>query len=218
MHPCPSLLFPTSSLNNTMMKFLPRVKKNEAVIRGLKTYVSGVDTITLGAGCFWCVEAVYQRVLGVLKVENGYMGGRIENPSYEQVCTGETGHTEVVQIKYDTSSVSTAEILEIFFKVNDPTTETGSQYKSAIFCHTEEQKSVAKKVMESVQPRFWRPILTQVNTSGSWYPADKGHKDYYMRNRESNDYCNLVIHPKLSKIEHDKFNGEGGLVSSLMRV
>ena len=191
------------SMNSIMI-----LNKSRFMTRGLKT-LPGVDTITLGAGCFWCVEAVYRRVSGVLRVENGYMGGTVEKPSYEQICSGATGHTEVVQLKYDTRSVSTAELLEIFFKVNDPTAKNKNvetQYKSAIFCHTEEQKNIAKEVIDVVQPKFWRPIITEVNISGLWYPADKSHQDFYTRNKGTNEYCSLVIHPKLSKIEHERFD------------
>eukprot|EP00903_Cladosiphon_okamuranus_P011339 g10688.t1 len=181
----------------------------------------GLDTITLGAGCFWCVEAVYQRVVGVESVESGYMGGTVKDPSYGQICTGETGHAEVIQLKYNPSKVSPTELLEIFFKMHDPTTknrqgaDVGTQYRSAIFYHSEEQKQAAEEVMAAVQPKFGSKIVTEVVAASDWYPADKGHQDYYNRNKNSNGYCRLVIHPKLSKVKHDKFKSPG-IMSKVM--
>ncbi|CAN0015940.1 unnamed protein product, partial [Laminaria digitata] len=172
-------------------------------------------------GCFWCVEAVYQRVVGVSSVESGYMGGIVNNPSYGQICTGDTGHAEAVQLQYNPSKVSATELLEIFFKVHDPTSknrqgaDVGTQ--SAIFCHTDDQKRAAEEVIAAVQPKFGRPIVTEVNTAGAWYPADKGHQDYYRRNKSNNGYCKRVIHPKLSKVKHDKFKSSDGLISKLLR-
>ncbi|CAM9798940.1 unnamed protein product [Ectocarpus sp. 12 AP-2014] len=176
---------------------------------------AGVDTITLGAGCFWCVEAVYQRVVGVESVESGYMGGVVNNPSYGQICTGETGHAEVIQLKYKPSKVSPTDLLEIFFKMHDPTTknrqgaDVGTQYRSAIFYHSEEQKQAAEEVIAAVQPKFGSKIVTEVTAASDFFVADKGHQDYYSRNKSSNGYCRLVIHPKLSKVKHDKYNSPG---------
>ncbi|CAM9197315.1 unnamed protein product [Hapterophycus canaliculatus] len=182
---------------------------------------SGIQTITLGAGCFWCVEAVYQRVVGVESVESGYMGGTVKNPSYGQICTGETGHAEVIQLKYDASKVSATDLLEIFFKMHDPTTknrqgaDVGTQYRSVVFYHAGEQKRAAEEVIEAVQPKFGSKIVTEVVPASDWYPADKGHQDYYSRNKSSNGYCRLVIHPKLSKVKHAKYKSPG-IVSKVL--
>lgn len=179
------------------------------------------NTITLAAGCFWCVEAVYQRVVGVSSVESGYMGGQVENPSYGQICTGNTGHAEAIQLKYDPAAVSATELLEIFFKMHDPTTknrqgaDVGTQYRSAIFYHDDDQAKAAQGVIAAVQSKFPRDIVTEVNAASTWYAADKGHQDYYRRNKSNNPYCKLVIHPKLSKVKHAKFQSSEGLMSKI---
>lgn len=164
------------------------------------------ETATLGGGCFWCLEAVYDQVNGVLRVESGYAGGHVENPSYEQVCTGATGHAEVVQITFDPSIISFQEILEVFFDIHDPTTlnrqgaDVGTQYRSAIFYHSEAQKQVARKIIADLQARhaFANPIVTEVSPLEMFYPAEGYHRDYY-QNHPGQPYCRMVIAPKLTK-------------------
>lgn len=167
---------------------------------------SGLETATLGGGCFWCLEAVYDQLKGVESVESGYMGGRVPNPSYEAVCMGNTGHAEVVQITFDPAVVSYSEILEIFFSVHDPTTlnrqgnDVGTQYRSAIFYHTPTQKTDAGQVIATLtnEKIFDRPIVTEVVPAGPFYIAEDYHQEYFVRN-PSQPYCTFLINPKLSK-------------------
>ncbi len=164
------------------------------------------ETVTLGGGCFWCLEAVYNRLEGVERVVSGYAGGTVENPSYEQVCTGNTGHAEVVQVTYDANQVSFKEILEIFFTIHDPTTmnrqgnDIGPQYRSAIFFHDEEQRNVAVEIINELeQAAIWpNPIVTEVAALDTFYPAEGYHQEYYERN-QLQPYCRIVIAPKVAK-------------------
>ena len=162
------------------------------------------ETLTLGGGCFWCLEAVYDEVQGVEKVVSGYAGGDVANPSYEEVCTGATGHAEVVQLTYDPAAISLREILEIFFTIHNPTTlnrqgaDVGTQYRSAIFYHDEEQKDVAEDVIEEVQQAWDDPIVTEVAPLDTFYRAEDYHQDYY-KNNPNQGYCQVVIRPKLAK-------------------
>jgi peptide-methionine (S)-S-oxide reductase len=161
---------------------------------------------TLGGGCFWCLEAVYDELNGVESVESGYSGGTVANPSYRQVCTGATGHAEVVQVTFDPAVVSFKEILEVFFAIHDPTTlnrqgpDVGTQYRSAIFYHSQEQKAIAEQVIEELDAaHIWdAPIVTEVVPFTAFYPAEDYHQEYYERNREQ-PYCRVVISPKLAK-------------------
>ena len=161
---------------------------------------------TLAGGCFWCLEAVFDELRGVEKVESGYAGGSVPNPSYEQVCTGQTGHAEVTQITYDPSQVSFGDLLDVFFTIHDPTTlnrqgaDVGTQYRSAIFYHDPEQKQIAEqKIAQLSEQRVWNdPIVTQVEPLGEFYPAGDYHRDYYRRN-PNQGYCRVVIAPKVSK-------------------
>jgi peptide-methionine (S)-S-oxide reductase len=165
-----------------------------------------MDTATLAAGCFWCVEAVFQNLKGVQSVVSGFTGGNVENPSYEDVCTGTTGHAEACQILYDPKQISYAEILEAFWKAHDPTTlnrqgnDVGTQYRSAIFYHTEEQKKLAehyKKELDSAGA-FDGPIVTEIVPLKTFFKAEDYHQDYY--NQHGNQpYCMLVIRPKVEK-------------------
>lgn len=167
-----------------------------------------ISTATFGAGCFWCVEAVFQRVPGVVKVTSGYMGGSVKNPAYKEVCTGRTGHAEVVQLEYNADKVSYRSLLDIFWKVHDPTTlnrqgnDVGTQYRSAIFFHTEEQKEEALSLKEELDANavFGRPIVTEIVPATTFYAAEKEHLDYYRRNSDQ-PYCQFVIRPKLEKLE-----------------
>jgi peptide-methionine (S)-S-oxide reductase len=161
---------------------------------------------TLAGGCFWCLEAVYDQLQGVDSVESGYSGGEVPNPTYQQVCTGMTGHAEAVQITFDPSLVSYREILELFFTIHDPTTlnrqgaDVGSQYRSAIFYHDDEQKQVAEQVIqEMTAARVWDdPIVTEVVPLRAFYWAEGYHQEYFERNGHQ-PYCRIVIAPKVSK-------------------
>ena len=159
---------------------------------------------TLGGGCFWCLEAVYDEVQGVEKVVSGYSGGHVPEPTYREVCTGTTGHAEVVQITYDPDAISFREILEIFFTIHNPTTlnrqgaDVGTQYRSAIFHHDEEQKEEALAVIEEAQRAWDDPIVTEVTPLDAFYPAEEYHQDYY-KNHPNQGYCQVVIRPKLAK-------------------
>ncbi|MCC6540801.1 MAG: peptide-methionine (S)-S-oxide reductase MsrA [Flavobacteriales bacterium] len=165
-----------------------------------------MDTITLGAGCFWCVEAVFTELKGVASVTSGYMGGHVKNPSYREVCNGTTGHAEVAQLVYDPQVVDLAKILEVFWQTHDPTTlnrqgaDVGTQYRSAIFCHTEEQCRMAEAYMRELDASgaFRAPIVTEVTMATAFYPAEDYHQGYYAVNGEQG-YCQMVIRPKLEK-------------------
>ena len=166
------------------------------------------ELATFGGGCFWCVEAVFERVKGVYSAESGYSGGHVKNPSYKQVITGRTGHAEVVQISYDPDQVSYAELLEIFFLTHDPTTlnrqgaDVGTQYRSIVLYHNDEQKALADKVIQKLDGEgIWKnPIVTAVESFQAFYSAEKYHQEYYENNPNAG-YCRVVITPKLEKFE-----------------
>jgi peptide-methionine (S)-S-oxide reductase len=161
---------------------------------------------TLGGGCFWCLEAVYEELEGVVDVVSGYAGGHVVHPTYRQVCTGETGHAEVVQVTFDPDITSYREILQVFFAIHDPTTlnrqgaDVGTQYRSAIFYHNESQREIAEAMIESLESEGeWKnPIVTQVEPLDAFYPAEDYHQEYY-RSHKSQPYCRAVISPKLKK-------------------
>ena len=161
---------------------------------------------TMGGGCFWCTEAVFQEVNGVEKVVSGYSGGNVPgHPTYREICSGLTGHAEVVQVTFDTNIISYEDILVIFMTTHDPTTlnrqgaDRGTQYRSVIFYHNEAQKAIAERVMEQVQTYYESPIVTQIAFLDAFYEAEKEHQDYY-RNNQEQGYCNFVITPKLAKL------------------
>jgi peptide-methionine (S)-S-oxide reductase len=164
------------------------------------------EVATLAGGCFWCLEAVYNDLRGVEKVVSGYSGGRVPNPTYEEVCKGTTGHAEVVQITFDPQVLSFKELLEVFFTIHDPTTlnrqgaDVGTQYRSAIFYHSAEQKEVAEKVIADITAaKIWKdPIVTEVAKLAAFYPAEEYHQRYYERN-PNQGYCRVVIEPKVIK-------------------
>lgn len=166
------------------------------------------DTATFGEGCFWCTEAFFQRVDGVLQVLSGYGGGHVENPTYEQVCDKETGHIELCRIVYDPNKVSYDELLEVFWKTHDPTTmnqqgnDVGPQYRSAIFYHNEAQKAAAEKYKVALDKSgAWsKPIVTIIEPLKNFYPAESYHQNYYNSN-QNQGYCRFVIGPKLEKFE-----------------
>jgi peptide-methionine (S)-S-oxide reductase len=159
---------------------------------------------TLGGGCFWCLEAVYENVEGVVDVESGYAGGHVANPTYEQVCDGDTGHAEVVRIEFDPQAIGYREILEVFFTIHDPTTpdrqgnDVGSQYRSAIFCHSEEQRRIAREVIAEVQAFVGKAVVTQLVPAADYYRAEAYHQEYF-RNNPAQGYCMFVVAPKLAK-------------------
>jgi peptide-methionine (S)-S-oxide reductase len=165
-----------------------------------------LNTITLGGGCFWCTEAIYKELKGVTDIKPGYSGGHIKNPSYKEVCTGRTGHAEVIQITFDPAIISFSEILEVFFMTHDPTTlnrqgnDVGTQYRSAIFYHSEQQKQTAEKVIDLFEKEkvYDQPIVTEVTPFSNFYVAEDYHFNYFARNREQ-PYCQFIITPKLDK-------------------
>lgn len=168
--------------------------------------INETEIATLGGGCFWCLEAVFDDLKGVVSVESGYMGGHLKDPSYADVCSGDSGHAEVVQIRFDPSVVSFHEILEVFFVIHDPTTlnrqgnDAGPQYRSAIFYHSPEQKATAGQVIAELEAaRLWnRPIVTEVTAASSFYVAEVEHQEYYQRNPYQ-PYCMMVVQPKVAK-------------------
>lgn len=169
------------------------------------------EIATLGGGCFWCLEAVYDEMDGVISVESGYMGGQKPNPSYKDVCTGRTGHVEVVQIAFDPSKASYRDILEVFFTIHDPTTrdrqgaDIGSQYRSAIFYHSDEQRDTAEQTIRDLTAEgvFADPIVTEVRPAEPFYRAEDYHQEYF-RNNQSQPYCMFVVGPKVAKFR-EKF-------------
>lgn len=166
------------------------------------------DTATFGAGCFWCVEAVFQQLKGVLSVKSGYMGGKVKNPTYKEVCSGLTGHAEVCQIVFDPSIISYKELLEAFWLSHDPTTlnrqgaDVGTQYRSAVFYHSEEQKSTASFYKQQLNDElaFGKPVVTEIAESSIFYVAEDYHQNYYNENGDA-PYCQFVIEPKLEKFK-----------------
>ena len=169
-----------------------------------------LETATLGAGCFWCVEAVFQNLKGVQKVVSGYAGGHVANPLYEQVCMGNTGHAEAVQITFDPEVITFEEILSVFWRTHDPTTrnrqghDAGPQYRSAIFYHSEVQRTAAEKSRAEADAsgRWPAPIVTEIAPFTNFYPADSRHEDYFLNHPEE-AYCQVVIEPKIVKLRKD---------------
>ncbi len=165
-----------------------------------------LDVATLGGGCFWCLEAVYEELEGVVDVVSGYAGGDVVNPTYKQVCTGNTGHAEVVQVTFDRNMITYLEVLQVFFSIHDPTTlnrqgaDVGTQYRSVIFYHNDSQRETAEALIESLAYKGeWRnPIVTEVEPLDAFYPAEDYHQAYY-ENHKSQPYCRAVINPKLKK-------------------
>jgi peptide-methionine (S)-S-oxide reductase len=166
----------------------------------------GAEVITLGAGCFWCTEAIFQQVPGVISVTSGYSGGTTKNPTYDQVCTGDTGHAEVSRIVFDPKKTSLEKILAVFWEAHDPTSlnrqgnDAGTQYRSAIFYYTDEQRQVAEKSRTEAAKEYSKPIVTEITKAGEFYPAEDYHQNYYQLNKNINPYCTMVISPKLKKL------------------
>ena len=167
-----------------------------------------LDTITLGAGCFWCTEAIFQSLEGVYTVESGYCNGSIKNPSYKEVCSGRTGHAEVARITYDPNVIAFKELLEVFWQTHDPTTlnrqgaDVGTQYRSGVYWHTEEQKDIAEKYKKRLDESgaFNDPIVTEIVKVDMYYPAENYHQNYFNENGDQ-AYCNFVIRPKMEKFK-----------------
>ena len=163
-----------------------------------------IDTITLAGGCFWCLEAVYERVVGVTAVESGYSNGQVRNPSYEQVCSGRTGHAEVVRVSYDTARISLREILEIFFVIHDPTTlnrqgnDSGTQYRSGIYFHNAEQERIAREVLAEVNSQHGGRAVTELQPEANYSRAEDYHQHYFANHPEQG-YCAFVVAPKVEK-------------------
>jgi peptide-methionine (S)-S-oxide reductase len=165
------------------------------------------EIATLAGGCFWCLEAVFDQLTGVESVESGYMGGSRPNPTYEQICTGTTGHAEVVQVTFDNDVVGFRDLLQVFFTIHDPTTlnrqgnDVGTQYRSAIFVHSPEQEQVAREVIDRLtREKLWRdPIVTEVAPASRFFVAENYHQEYFARVGSSNPYCAVVIEPKVAK-------------------
>lgn len=168
-----------------------------------------VDTATFGTGCFWCTEAIFEQLDGVLKVTSGYAGGSVDNPTYHQVTTGSTGHAECVQIQYEPAKITYDELLEVFFQVHDPTTlnrqgaDVGTQYRSVIFAHNPEQKEKAAYYKRELDQSgaYPNPIVTEIADAAPFYSAEAYHQEYYENNKNSNPYCAMVIRPKLDKFK-----------------
>lgn len=167
---------------------------------------SKTELATIGGGCFWCTEAVLERVPGVLKAVSGYAGGKNANPTYEDVCTGRTGHAEVIQVEFDPTVVSYEKILEVFFEAHDPTSlnrqgaDEGTQYRSVIFYHDEAQHVAAGRAKLAAQAQWPDPIVTEIAPLTKFYPAEKYHQDYF-KNNPTQGYCSFVIKPKMKKLE-----------------
>jgi peptide-methionine (S)-S-oxide reductase len=187
----------TGCANNARPKF------EEAMID-----TSKYDVATFGSGCFWCTEAIFQRLKGVEKVESGYSGGNVPDPTYEAVCTGKTGHAECTNIYFDPKIISYTKLLEVFFKTHDPTSlnkqgaDIGTQYRSVIFYHSDEQKKIAEEVKYKLdEEKIWdKPIVTEISAYKKFYRAENYHQDYYNQNTNQG-YCAFVITPKIEKFE-----------------
>jgi peptide-methionine (S)-S-oxide reductase len=183
--------------------------KYNAMSSSLINITEQTDTATFGTGCFWCTEAIFEQLTGVLKVTSGYSGGHVDKPTYKQVCTGETGHAECVQIQYEPQKISYDELLEVFWQVHDPTTlnrqgaDVGTQYRSAIFYHNDTQKQRAEHYKSELEKSgaFPKPIVTEIAPAAKFYAAEDYHQEYYYNNKNTNPYCAMVIRPKLEKFQ-----------------
>ena len=195
----------------------PVVAREDLVVNeeseGAQAALAGRETATFGAGCFWCVEAVLEQLDGVLDVTSGYMGGEVPEPTYQQVCSGTTGHAEVVQVTFDPAVLSYDALLAWFWRLHDPTTlnrqgaDAGTQYRSAIFYHSPAQREAAERSKAAAQAQFADPIVTEITAAGAYHPAEDYHQDYYRLNTRQG-YCRAVIAPKLNKLGLDDRRGE----------
>jgi len=197
------------SVGVTMMSCAEQHKQNHSMKDEIVTHVNAdIDTATFGTGCFWCTEAIFQQLKGVEKVVSGYSGGTIENPSYEDVCTGRTGYAEVCQVYFDPKQIPFDELLKVFWKVHDPTTldrqgnDIGPQYRSVIFYNSDEQKKESEFYKEQLDKSgaFSAPIVTAIEPLHNFYAAEDYHQNYY-NNNSGQAYCRFVVQPKLKKFE-----------------
>jgi methionine-S-sulfoxide reductase len=168
---------------------------------------NNIKKIVLCGGCFWCTEAVFKELKGVTKVTSGYTGGAVANPTYLQICSGTTGHAEGIEIEYNTDIISDRDILTVFFASHDPTTlnrqgaDVGTQYRSAVFCTTDEQKKIAKEIIKDIESGDSPKVVTELLPYETFYSAEEYHQDYYEQNKDRNPYCQVVINPKLEKLQ-----------------
>ncbi|MGL4312572.1 MAG: peptide-methionine (S)-S-oxide reductase MsrA [Sphingomonas sp.] len=178
------------------------------------------ETATFAGGCFWCTEAVYNDVIGVEKVESGYIGGHVAEPTYKQVCSGDTGHAEAIRINYDADQISYHDLLDIFFATHDPTTlnrqgnDVGTQYRSAIFPHSPEQEAAARVGIQRAQADWPQPIVTTIEPATTWYPAEDYHQQYWDGEGQRNPYCLAVIPPKINKLRKSFAAKSKGMVGA----
>ncbi len=186
------------SKSQTNKTFDKEISKQEMMKQNL-------EQATLGAGCFWCVEAIFQELRGVIKVEAGYAGGQVKHPSYKEVCSGTTGHAEVARIVFDPKVISFGELLEVFWTTHDPTTlnrqgnDVGTQYRSVVFYHSEKQKTTAEQLKINYASKLWdKPIVTEIVPVNNYYPAEDYHQNYYTNNPDQG-YCRAIINPKVAK-------------------
>lgn len=195
------LLIPILALALASTGFAAEPKKMNA-----KPASTSLQRITFGGGCFWCIEAVFQRLVGVKSVASGYAGGAVPNPTYKQICTGTTGHAEVVQLEFDPQQISYEKLLEVFWAAHDPTTlnrqgaDEGTQYRSIILYENGAQKSTAEKSKAAAQSQFKDPIVTEIVPLKIFYKAEDYHQNYFNQNADRNPYCTVVIRPKLQKL------------------
>ena len=179
-----------------------------------------IETATIAGGCFWCTEAVFNDVIGVSKVESGYIGGHIENPTYKQVCSGDTGHAEAIRVTFDTEQLSYGELLDVFLATHDPTqlnrqgNDVGTQYRSAIFPHSPEQEAEAKAAIERAGADWPVPIVTTIEPMATWYPAEDYHQAYWDGEGQRNPYCLAVIPPKIKKLRKSFANKAKGAAAA----
>ncbi len=180
----------------------------DEIVTDAASLPSGLEQATFGSGCFWCSEAVFQQLKGVQKVTSGYSGGSVKNPTYKQVCSGTTGHAEVVQITFDPAVISYPELLEVFWRSHDPTTrnrqgdDVGTQYRSVVFYHSDRQHQLAERYKQKIDVAevFKSPLVTEIGPFTEFYPAEVGHQNYYAENSRQ-PYCRIVIRPKLDKLQ-----------------
>src|SRR5687768_3317526 len=185
---------------------LTYAQQSTSTIRTMNNTIK-TDTATFANGCFWCTEAIFEELDGVISATSGYIGGQTENPTYKEVCSGQTGHAECLQIVYDPSKISFDELLEVFWETHDPTTlnrqgaDVGTQYRSGIFYHNNEQKEKAEKYKAALDKSgaFDKPIVTEITPASKFYPAENYHQQYFENNENENPYCQMVIRPKLDK-------------------
>jgi len=196
-----ALLFVTAATATVLAADTKPMKDQPASAKPAAT-----QRLTFGGGCFWCMEAVFQRLKGVKSVASGYAGGDVKNPSYKEVCTGDTGHAEVVQLEFDPAEVSFETLMHVFWAAHDPTTlnrqghDSGTQYRSIILYENEEQKTAAEKSKAEAQKEFKDPIVTQIVPLKAFYKAEDYHQDYFNSTGDKNPYCTVVIRPKLQKL------------------